>query len=172
MYKDSTIMSFFTKRILSYSFCAYNGVKTWRFRLKVSLNHIHLVAKDKYQLFEWYQKYLGFEIVDDIEKLGEEGGPLFISSDNGSTAISIFTRKKATEFNVVCLPAFSTSAEDFSKCFIMFEGEDLQIYDHYIFFSFYPQDIMGNKLEISCLDYKKCKKILEEKKISYKKWQP
>ena len=141
--------------------------------MKISLNHIHLVAKDKYRLFDWYEEYLNFKIIDDIEKLGEKGGPLFISSDDGMTAISIFSRDKADEFKRVCIPAFSCNSHDFLEAYLRFKNDDegLEIFDHHIFLSFYPTDPEGTKLEITCLDVLEIRQLLSEKQIDYGLWK-
>ena len=51
--------------------------------MKSTLNHIHLVTRDKFELAKWYQETLGFEVIADIEALGEKRGPLYISADGG-----------------------------------------------------------------------------------------
>lgn len=141
--------------------------------MEITLQHIHLIAKDKYELAKWYEKNLGFKIIDDIEKLGELGGPLFVSGDNGKTALSIFTDNgKIKDTRTLCIPAFGTDYENFLYLFNHFKDNvenELKIIDHYLFFSFYTNDPTGTRIEITCTDYENCKKFLETKSMKYHK---
>ena len=134
-----------------------------------SLQHIHLVSLDKYKLFNWYEEFFDFKIIEDIEKLGEKNGPLFISADEGKTAISIFNISVMNESSKTnCIPAFSYSAEKFvEKYFLFLENEiDVKVFDHYLFYSFYTNDPEGTRIELCTFDIENAKALFEEKKIT------
>ncbi|MCB9061573.1 MAG: hypothetical protein H6622_08635 [Halobacteriovoraceae bacterium] len=137
--------------------------------MSISLQHIHLVAEKKYELAKWYIDKLDFKIIDDIEKLGEKDGPLFISGDGGKTALSIFNRRAdLKEFKNTCLPAFCVSSENFLELYNKFScHEKIEIIHHHLFVSFYILDFEGNKIEINCLDVKKIENVLKNNHISW-----
>lgn len=139
-----------------------------------SLQHIHLVSLDKYALAKWYEKFLDFKIIEDIEKLGEKNGPLFISSDNSNTAISIFnvSTLDKPEAKTNCIPAFSVTASDFIEKFYKFKQEvdGLEIIDHILFYSFYVNDLHGTRIEICCFELENIKKALIEESLVAKRF--
>ncbi|MEC9283464.1 MAG: VOC family protein [Bdellovibrionota bacterium] len=143
--------------------------------MQVSLQHIHIVAQDKIQLARWYCENLDFEILGDIEELGEKEGPIFISGDGGKTALSLFQRKERHRgVGTNCIPAFEISPEDFLKLFDRFNSEEntLEVFDHYLFLSFYTEDPDGSKLEFTSLKHEKLRSLLNQRNIPYKNINP
>lgn len=140
----------------------FREVLTKRNFMALSLQHIHLRSPNKVALANWYCAHLGFKIIDDLEKVGEPGGPVLITSDDGVTGLSIFTSLKDKK-NV--FPAFGADIETFLMMVKKF-GKP-RIYDHYYFFSFYIHDLDQNKIEICCTDYRDLKVRLDEVKWPY-----
>jgi hypothetical protein len=124
--------------------------------MKLSLQHIHIRSKNKQNLAAWYCSELDFTIIEDLEKRGEPGGPILITSDQGLTGLSIFQSEK--EPNNV-FPAFATDTIAFLDLYQKFNQP--RIYDHYHFFSFYLKDLDQNKIEICCTDYQKAAQALK-----------
>lgn len=133
----------------------------------ISLNHIHLVTNDKYKLADWYCQKLDFQIVEDIEKLGEKNGPLVISGDGGKSGISIFNNKSGKENGTTVIPAFHVDKNEFVKLHKQFSSadQDIVIYDHLIFCSFYIKDPDASVVEITNSQYKELLVLLKEQNI-------
>lgn len=144
--------------------------------MKAALQHIHLIAPDKFELAKWYQDYLGFEVLGDIEEMGEKGGPIFISSDGGKTALSIFNDPGTIDnIKTICIPAFGLDPNDFIELFHRVSKEEeseVKIFDHYLFISFYFSDPCGTRIEINCMDVEALKKQLGSLNLKFEKFEP
>jgi hypothetical protein len=144
--------------------------------MNARLNHYHIVCPNKFELAEWYKKNLGFEIIQDVEELGERDGPLIISGDGGKTGISIFTHKGSAkkEFAIQCIPSFEISIQDF----VTFYREqkkinpDVAVYDHLTSLSIYFFDPMGTRLEFTASNYIEAKSVLESEQVPVKTMNP
>jgi len=131
-------------------------------KMPLSLQHIHLVSQDKEKLAHWYCENLGFEITDDLEKMGEPDGPVLISADGGVTSISVFTRKRQIQ-NI--FPAFSCTIDQFMEIRNRFASP--RIYDHFRFFSFYVFDPDQNKIEVCVTEYETAKQHFQHTSTAY-----
>jgi len=144
--------------------------------MKLSLSHYHIRCRDKAVLADWYRKKLGFEILSDVEAMGEKEGPLFVSADGGKTGIAIFSKEKGRdeEFKLTCIPAFEASPESFLEFYksLKIEIPDLVIYDHLISYSLYFADPVGTKLEVLCSKYAEMGEKLKEAGIPTKRMNP
>lgn len=144
--------------------------------MKASLNHYHISCRDKFELAWWYQEKLGFELIVDLEALGEKDGPVIVSADGGQTGISIFTAKKDLDrdFSIKTIPAFEVSPEDFLDFYKSHKKEvaDVVIYDHRVSFSIYLFDPVGSKIEIVCNQYQKLEPLLKKDGIFPKRMNP
>ena len=58
----------------------------------------------------------------------------------------------------------NTSIESIFKTF-KDEVDDLKIFDHFLFFSFYVNDPTGTRIEITCTNYEDCKKELKNREL-------
>src|ERR671929_628893 len=64
---------------------------------KVSqIDHVHVYVADRRAAARWYADVLGLEVCHDIEN-EDDGGPLVVSSDGGSTGLALFKRKPDAE---------------------------------------------------------------------------
>lgn len=141
--------------------------------MEISLQHFHIVSQNKYNLAEWYEEHLGFQIMNDVEKLGEKNGPLLISGDKGKTFISIFNQYSAElVIGTKCIPAFHLKPSDFLKLYKHFNHftPNLEVQDHRVFCSFYVHDPDQTLLEFSCSDYQTIKSLLENEGIPCGFW--
>lgn len=123
--------------------------------MKLSLNHLHYRSRDKHALGRWYCEQLGFRILGDIETMGELNGPLVISSDDGLTAISIFTSVKPPNNGA---PAFSSDVPGFLALWEKFGRP--RVFTHHLFYSFYLDDPDANRLEFCCWDVPALERVL------------
>lgn len=143
--------------------------------MKASLSHYHIACPNKFELAEWYKSHLGFEIVQDVEALGERDGPLIVSGDGGRTGISIFTSKDLKrDFALKCIPAFEVSTKDFIDFYKAEKARrpETAIYDHLSSFSVYFFDPMGTKLEFTAANYQETKDALAKEQILPKVMNP
>ncbi len=142
--------------------------------MKLSLSHYHVSCPDKMALARWYQTKLGFQIVANVEDLGEKDGPVFISADGGNSGIAIFTAKASAQVGTKCIPAFEASPESFLQFYEnqRHETSNLVVYDHLISFSIYIVDPVGTKIEILCSQYKTMAPLLEKAGITAKRMNP
>ncbi|MEQ8675794.1 MAG: VOC family protein [Aggregatilineales bacterium] len=140
-----------------------NNLPTQGFKVQ-QIDHIELNVTDLYQAAAWYKKVFGLEVIN--ERWADVGGPLFVSSDSGSTNLALFEgdipgdRKLVGDFRV----AFRVDGEGF-LAFLERAGA-LQLktrdggflsaddyVDHDESWSVYFTDPYGNRFEITSYDY-------------------
>lgn len=130
------------------------------------VDHIELYVPDQYEAARWYERVLGLEIVPDAEFWAEEGGPLMLSSDGGSTKLALFqgdppsfvppTGFQRVAFRVTGdgLFQFLSVVED--QAVFTNRGEPvhrLEIVDHDVSYSVYFCDPYGNRYEVTTYEY-------------------
>ncbi|MCH8035399.1 MAG: VOC family protein [Bacteroidetes bacterium] len=134
----------------------------------MKIDHIELFVPDRYEAAEWYSKVLEFQIIKDFSGWADEGGPLMISNDGGSTKIALFEGEPQRKDDVqgFIRLAFSVDAVEFIE-FINSSGNwrdtpltQEEIKDHHKAISVYFSDPYGNLLEITTYDYDAAKKML------------
>ncbi|MCO5198882.1 MAG: VOC family protein [Anaerolineae bacterium] len=54
------------------------------------IDHVELFVPDQHEAAHWYRHVLGLEILPQHEHWASDGGPLMISSDEGSTMLALF----------------------------------------------------------------------------------
>jgi catechol 2,3-dioxygenase-like lactoylglutathione lyase family enzyme len=95
----------------------------------MSIDHVELFVPDRYEAAGWYQRVLGLEILSAYEHWATApGGPLMISSDDGSTKLALFEgepqqSKPTAGFHRV---AFRADAEAFIALLRRLEELDLK----------------------------------------------
>ena len=141
-----------------------------------TLDHMHLMVPDRYEAARWFQKNLGFEIVEKYRAWAEvAGGPLHISADGGRSALALFERGQHPEFKVETAVAFRVGAEEFvtfgnelASIELRDAGgkplEPASVVDHDLCYAYYFQDPYGNSFELDCYEYERVKRDLIEKK--------
>jgi hypothetical protein len=143
--------------------------------MKCTLNHYHVSAPDKFELASWYQQNFGFEIVTDIEALGEKNGPILISADGGRSGISIFSKgDRDRSYALPGVPAFEVAPDDFVQLYSerLKVSPDLVVYDHLVSLSIYVIDPVGTKIEFVCNDHQSLRPRLSSLKIPVKTMNP
>ena len=55
------------------------------------IDHVELFVPERYEAARWYERTLGLQVVPECEPWAVDGGPLMISSDDGSTKLALFT---------------------------------------------------------------------------------
>lgn len=135
------------------------------------IDHIELNVTDLYEAATWYRRVFGLEIVN--ERWADVGGPLFLSSDNGSTNLAIFEgdipadRDPTGHFRV----AFRVDGAGFLAFLARTDGLNLttgkgtflkaeDYVDHDESWSVYFDDPYGNRFEITTYDYETVKQAL------------
>jgi len=133
----------------------------------LQIDHVELFVPDRHEAARWYQRILGLDVVPGYEDwAADPGGPLMISSDDGSTKLALFEGRSqqspSTEgFHLV---AFRVSANGFIE-FVRRVG-DLQlkdsrarpvtsdsVIDHQKAYSIYFCDPYGHRLELTTYEY-------------------
>ena len=72
---------------------------------------------DRYEAARWYESVLGLRIVPECEAWAAGGGPLMISSDEGSTKLALFegTPDASTQAAAFRRVAFRVTADGFAE---------------------------------------------------------
>ncbi|TMP50644.1 VOC family protein [Pseudoalteromonas sp. S201] len=116
------------------------------------IDHCHLNVQSLTQAVDWYEKVLGFTVVEELAFWNEEGkGPLTLEDENGSTRLALFEapgRSKGI--------AFAAIGEQFIAWLAHFEQLEIKtiLADHGVTFSMYFKDNSGNSHEITSHDYR------------------
>ena len=116
------------------------------------IDHCHLNVQSLIQAVDWYEKVLGFTVVEELAFWNEEGkGPLTLEDENASTRLALFEapgRSKGI--------AFAATGEQFIAWLAHFEQLEIKtiLADHGVTFSMYFKDNSGNSHEITSHDYR------------------
>lgn len=116
------------------------------------IDHCHLNVQSLTQAVDWYEKVLGFTVVEELAFWNEEGkGPLTLEDENASTRLALFEapgRSKGI--------AFAATGEQFIAWLAHFEQLEIKtiLADHGVTFSMYFKDNSGNSYEITSHDYR------------------
>jgi catechol 2,3-dioxygenase-like lactoylglutathione lyase family enzyme len=132
----------------------------------LQIDHVELFVPDRYEAARWYERVLGLRIVPECEPWAVEGGPLMISSDEGSTKLALFEGKPdacshAAAFRRV---AFRVNGAGFAE--FLQRLPDLQlvdwrghtvlhtsVVDHQQAYSIYFNDPWTHQLEVTTYEY-------------------
>ena len=142
----------------------------------LQIDHVELFVPDRHAAAAWYQAVLGLEILPEYQDWAAgRGGPLMISSDQGSTKLALFEgrpqeSRPTAGFHLV---AFRVDAQGFIG-FLQRLGElhvkdhlDRPIaldsaVDHEKAYSIYFSDPYGHRLEVTTYDYKATRAAITE----------
>jgi catechol 2,3-dioxygenase-like lactoylglutathione lyase family enzyme len=141
-------------------------METQQFQVR-QVDHIELYVPDQYQAARWYEQVLGLKIIPEYTFWADEGGPLMISSDGGSTKLALFKGEP---------PGFSSPLIGFRRVAFRVDGPGfleflerlgdhpvfdhegrpattLSVVDHDLAYSVYFCDPYGNRYEVTTYDY-------------------
>ncbi len=116
------------------------------------IDHCHLNVQSLTQAVDWYEKVLGFTVVEELAFWNEEGkGPLTLEDENASTRLALF-EAPGTSKGI----AFAAAGEQFIAWLAHFEQLEIKtiLADHGVTFSMYFKDNSGNSHEITSHDYR------------------
>lgn len=126
------------------------------------IDHVHVYVSDQREAARWYADVLGLEVCHDIEG-DDDGGPLVVSSDGGSTGLALFKSRQAASRTSTTV-AFRVGGAGFLKFLgrlasLKVEGENgrslaaSDVVDHDYCYSLYFNDPDGNPYELTTYDY-------------------
>lgn len=132
----------------------------------LQIDHVELFVPDRYEAARWYERVLGLRIVPECETWAADGGPLMISSDEGSTKLALFegTPDASTQAAAFRRVAFRVTGDGFAE--FLRRLPDLQlvdsrgrpvahesVVDHQQAYSIYFNDPWTHQLEVTTYDY-------------------
>ena len=126
------------------------------------IDHVHVYVRDRREAARWYERVLGLSVVESHSD-PEEGGPLVVSSDGGSTGLALFKRKPDAGRTSTTV-AFRVGGSGFLEFInrlasLKVEGEGgrtlapSDVVDHDYCYSLYFNDPDGNPYELTTYDY-------------------
>ncbi len=127
----------------------------------MKIDHVELYVPDRHEAAAWYERVLGFEIIEEHLDWAEVGGPLMITNDGGATMIALFEGPPQGDAQVRGLRrlAFRVGAADFAafiKGSAKWRTEPLgeaDVQDHRKAVSVYFTDPYGTPLEVTTYEY-------------------
>jgi catechol 2,3-dioxygenase-like lactoylglutathione lyase family enzyme len=127
----------------------------------MQLDHIELLVPDQWEAAEWYERVLGFSVIQEHVHWAEEGGPLMITNDDGQTMLALFRGAPQADSEVIGFGrvAFRVNSDDFMRFLEDSSGwrqpalSPADVVDHDKSFSVYFTDPYGNRLEVTSYDY-------------------
>ncbi len=130
------------------------------------IDHVELFVPDFDAALEWYRKVLGLVPVAKAKLWADEGQPLMISSDGGSTMLALFQGDGPGERAITghYLVAFRVDATGFMVFLNHIEQVEVasrhggrlsrdDVVDHDLAWSIYFRDPWGNNYEVTSYDY-------------------
>lgn len=135
------------------------------------IDHVHVFVADRRASARWYAEVLGLEVFHEIES-EEDGGPLVVSSDGGSTGLALFKSKPGAA-RTHSTVAFRVGGDGFLEFLgrlssLKVEGANGQtlaasdVVDHDYCYSVYFSDPDGNPYELTTYDYDDVRARLED----------
>jgi catechol 2,3-dioxygenase-like lactoylglutathione lyase family enzyme len=125
------------------------------------IDHVHVFVRDRKAAAAWYAETLGLTVHYDYPAMGDAGGPLVISSDDGNTSLALFARPElaGTKSTV----AFRISGKGFAAFLARLADRALtdehgrrltanDVHDHMTCYSVYFCDPDGNPYELTTYD--------------------
>jgi catechol 2,3-dioxygenase-like lactoylglutathione lyase family enzyme len=132
----------------------------------VQIDHVELFVPDRYEAARWYERSLGLRIVPECEMWAAGGGPLMISSDEGSTKLALFegTPDAASPTAAFRRVAFRVTADGFAEFLRRLPELNLldtqnrpvvrdSVVDHQQSYSIYFSDPWTHQLEVTTYEY-------------------
>ena len=132
----------------------------------LQVDHVELFVPDRYEAARWYERVLGLRIVPECEMWATGGGPLMISSDEGSTKLALFegSPDAASQTAAFRRVAFRVTADGFSEFLRRLPELDLldshkrpvvrdSVVDHQQAYSIYFTDPWTHQLEVTTYEY-------------------
>ena len=137
------------------------------------IDHVELYVPDRHEAAGWYEYVLGLTVMPEYEDWAQDaGGPLMISSDNGSTKLALFVGDPhGSDTAGFQLVTFRVSGADFIAFLrrlwdipvLDAKGHQLTpaaAVDHDKAYSIYFSDPYGHQLEITTYDYELTARLL------------
>jgi len=132
----------------------------------LQIDHVELFVPDRYEAARWYERVLGLRIVPECEAWAAGGGPLMISSDEGSTKLALFegTPDASTHAAAFRRVAFRVTADGFAEFLRRLPELALldsrnrpvvrdSVVDHQLSYSIYFNDPWTHQLEVTTYEY-------------------
>ena len=132
----------------------------------LQIDHIELFVPDRYEAARWYERVLGLQMVPECEPWALDGGPLMISSDEGSTKLALFEGQPVPSPQTAAFRrvAFRVTAQGFAEFLRRLPELALtdsghhavtpgSVVDHQQAYSIYFSDPYGHQLEVTTYDY-------------------
>jgi catechol 2,3-dioxygenase-like lactoylglutathione lyase family enzyme len=132
----------------------------------LQIDHVELFVADRHEAARWYEHALGLRIVPAYEAWATDGGPLMISSDEGSTKLALFAGQPdaCSETAAFQRVAFRLAADGFAAfigrlpelALVDARGRAVtreSVVDHRQAFSIYFNDPWTHRLEVTTYDY-------------------
>lgn len=139
----------------------------------LQIDHVELFVPERYEAARWYEHVLGLQIVPECEPWAVEGGPLMISSDEGSTKLALFEGQPAPSSHTSAFRrvAFRVTGNGFAEFLGRLPELSLtdsrrqpvsadSVVDHRQAYSIYFDDPYGHQLEVTTYDYDQVSALL------------
>lgn len=132
----------------------------------LQIDHVELFVPDRYAAARWYEQVLGLRIVPESKQWADDGGPLMISSDEGSTKLALFEGQPTSALPTAAFRrvAFRVTAQGFADFLrrlpelALLDSREQpltprSVVDHQQAYSIYFSDPDGHLLEVTTYDY-------------------
>lgn len=138
----------------------------------LQIDHVELFVPEPYAAARWYEQVLGLQIVRACEAWAIDGGPLMISSDDGSTKLALFEGQPTPSAQTAAFGrvAFRVTGDGFAEFLKRLpeltltggQGQPVtarSVVDHRQAFSIYFDDPYGHQ-QVTTYDYDQVSALL------------
>jgi len=139
----------------------------------LQIDHVELFVPERYAAARWYEQVLGLQIVPESKQWAAAGGPLMISSDEGSTKLALFEGQPTSALPTAAFRrvAFRVTAQGFAEFLrnlpdlaLLDSRRQLvtpqSVVDHQQSYSIYFCDPDGHLLEVTTYDHDETSELL------------
>lgn len=142
----------------------------------LQIDHVELFVPDRHEAAAWYQRVLDLDILPGYEDwAADRGGPLMISSDQGSTKLALFEgrpqeSRPTAGFHLVAFRVNAQGCIEFLRRLAELQLKDHRdrpvtsdsAVDHEKAYSVYFSDPYGHRLEVTTYDHEATRAALKE----------
>lgn len=125
-----------------------------------AIDHVHVFVADRPASQAWYARVLGLRPAPELLSWASDGGPLTLTSEQGTVHLALFERAPEKCRSTVAMSTSATGFVAWRQHLQRELGREAALEDHGISWSLYFSDPDGNPYEITTYEYPAAKALI------------